>query len=296
MVNAFSPARPAAIDCREIGAEDVNAIADLLTCGFPGRQKSYWLRGLARMEALGVPDGYPRFGYMMLSAGKPVGVILTLYRAFLNSQGECSVRCNLSSWYVEPAFRSCASLLISQALKPRDVTYINLTPAPSTWPIVEAQGFRRFSEGQFFAFPALSFKGTGFGVSTISSAETDLPQAERAILDDHARFGCLSLVCRTPKDDAPFVFAPFSVKSGRLSLPFMRLIYCRDMANFVACAGALGRFLLRRGVMSVLLDVKDSRPALPGVYSERLGRKYFKGPNPPRLGDLTYSELVVFGP
>ena len=42
----------------------------------------------------------------------------------------------------------------------RDVTYINISPAPPTWPVVEAQGFRRFSEGQFFAVPALSPKGS----------------------------------------------------------------------------------------------------------------------------------------
>jgi len=296
MVNAFSPARPATISCREIIEEDLGAVADLLTRGFPGRQKSYWMRGLMRMAAFDVPEGYPRFGYMVQSEGRPVGTILTLYHAFLNEQGERSIRCNLSSWYVEPAFRSYASLLIFQMLKSRDVTYVNLTPAPLTWPVVEAQGFRRFSNGQFFAFPALSFKGAAFGVAPFSSTGANLPDAERTLLQDHAELGCLSLVCHAPKGDMPFVFTPFSIKGGHLPLPFMRLVYCRDMTDFVDCAGAVGRFLLRRGIISVLLDVKDTRPALPGVYSEKLGRKYFRGPNPPRLGDLAYSEFVAFGP
>ncbi len=193
--------------------------------------------------------------------------------------------------------RSYASMLVSFALKRPEVTYINISPAPPTWPVVEAQGFKRFSEGQFFAIPALSPQGFGLSVvKVLSAAETNLPTAERAILADHAQFGCLSLVCRTQNGDLPFVFAPFSIRAGRMPLPFMRLIYCRDMTDFLLCAGALGRYLLRHGVLSVLLDVKDATPPLPGIYSKKLGRKYFKGPHPPRLGDLAYSEYAVFGP
>ena len=42
------------------------------------------------------------------------------------------IRCNVSSWYVEPAFRSFASLLVLRALKNKDVTYLNISPAPAT--------------------------------------------------------------------------------------------------------------------------------------------------------------------
>ncbi len=249
------------------------------------------------MAALAVPPTYPRFGYMMENDGKPVGVILLLYRQMSDETSAVYIRCHLSSWYVEPSMRSYASMLVSFALKRPDVTYINISPAPPTWPVVEAQGFKRFSEGQFFALPALSSKGFGLSVVKVpSAAEINLPAAERAILADHAQFGCLSLVCGTENGGLPFVLAPFGIRAGRMPLPFMRLIYCRDMADFLLCAGALGRYLLRHGVLSVLLDVKDTTPALPGIYSQKLGRKYFKGPHPPRLGDLAYSEYAVFGP
>ncbi len=108
------------------------------------------------MAALPVPPNYPRFGYMMENDGKPVGVILLLYRGMFEESGAGYIRCNLSSWYVEPSMRSYASMLVSFALKRPEVTYINISPAPPTWPVVEAQGFKRFSEGQFFAVPALS--------------------------------------------------------------------------------------------------------------------------------------------
>ena len=33
-----------------------------------------------------------------------------------------------------------------------------------------------------------------------------------------------------------------------------------------------------------------------GKYFAEYGPKYFKGPAPPRLGDLSYTELVILGP
>jgi hypothetical protein len=76
----------------------------------------------------------------------------------------------------------------------------------------------------------------------------------------------------------------------------MQLVYCRDIAEFVRCAGAIGRALIRHGKISVVLDANGRIPGLPGFYSTLRGRKYFKGPHPPRLADLTDTELVLFGP
>ena len=66
-----------------------------------------------------------------------------------------TIRCNVSSWYVEPAFRTYATLLVSQALRHKNVTYLNVSAAPHTWPIIEAQGFSRYCDGIFVAAPML---------------------------------------------------------------------------------------------------------------------------------------------
>jgi len=76
----------------------------------------------------------------------------------------------------------------------------------------------------------------------------------------------------------------------------MQLIYCRDICEYVACAGAIGRYLLGRGKVSVILDANGSVPGLVGIYTEKRGRKYFRGPHRPRLADLTDTELVLYGP
>jgi hypothetical protein len=76
----------------------------------------------------------------------------------------------------------------------------------------------------------------------------------------------------------------------------MQLIYCRDVAEYVQCAGTIGRALIRQGKISVLLDANASVPGLIGIFFRARGRKYFKGPRAPRLADLTDTELVLYGP
>ncbi|HEY2248498.1 MAG TPA: acyl-CoA acyltransferase, partial [Bradyrhizobium sp.] len=136
-MNALRPK----IRCREIGEADLGGIADLLARGFYGRSRDYWLQGLHRQAARDVPQGYPRFGYMLDHEGVPVGVLLLIY-SLRDSDGETAVHCNLSSWYVEPAFRNYAPMLTSLAQRRKEVSYFNISPAHWTWPIIEAQGFR----------------------------------------------------------------------------------------------------------------------------------------------------------
>jgi hypothetical protein len=86
------------------------------------------------------------------------------------------------------------------------------------------------------------------------------------------------------------------IRRGWIAPPAMQLIYCRDIAEFVACAGAIGRTLLRCGKISVVLDANGAVTGLTGIFSKARGRKYFKGPHRPRLADLTDTELVLYGP
>ena len=116
------------IRCREISATDIDAVADLLTRGSFGRPREYWMQGLRRQAAREVPAGYPRFGYMIDHDGTPVGVLLLLY-AERGSGTDATIYCNLSSWYVDPAFRNYAPLLTKIAQKNKEVTYLNISPA-----------------------------------------------------------------------------------------------------------------------------------------------------------------------
>jgi hypothetical protein len=244
-----------------------------------------------------VPEGFPRFGYMLDHEGAPVGVLLLIYTA-RDDGGGTSIRCNLSSWYVEAAFRSYAPMLTNVAQRHKHVTYVNISPAHWTWRTIEAQGFRAYCGGLFFSFPVLSGPARGMRVEVVqqnAQAVDGLSEADVALLAQHGAYGCLSLVCRAA-DGRGFPFVLQSKRFRRIALPVMQLIYCADVADYVACAGAIGRFLLRRGWISVALDANGRMRDLVGLYSEPRGRKYFKGPRRPRLADLSDTELVIYGP
>jgi hypothetical protein len=134
-------------------------------------------------------------------------------------------------------------------------------------------------------------------VSPETRAIDGLSGTEVERLARHAGYGCLSLVCRTPDGGAfPFILVPMRIRRGWIAPPAMQLIYCRDVAEFVECAGSIGRALLRHGKISVILDANGPIAGLTGIFSRARGRKYFKGPHRPRLADLTDTELVLYGP
>jgi len=286
------------IRCREIGESDIDRVADLLTRGFFGRSRDYWMQGLLRQSRREVPQGYPRFGYMLDNDGAPVGALLLLY-SLREVGGEMAVHCNLSSWCVEPAYRNYAPMLTKIAQRHNEVSYFNISPANWTWPIIEAQGFRAYCKGLFFSFPLLSSVASGTTVEIVPADATEvdgLAPCDVRLLARHAAYGCLSLVCRTRNGVFPFILQQIRIRRGWFAPPAMQLIYCRDVADFKACAGAIGRLLLSRGKISVLLDANGRVPGLIGLYTEKRGRKYFRGPHRPRLADLTDTELVVYGP
>ena len=84
------------------------------------------------------------------------------------------------------------------------------------------------------------------------------------------------------------------MRPQRIAPRAMQLIYCADVADYVACAGAVGRFLLRRGRFSVALDANDRMKGLVGLYRKTGCPRYFKGPQRPRVADLSDTELAIY--
>jgi hypothetical protein len=273
---------------RQIQEADLGAVATLLSRGFRFRPKSYWLRGLARLRARALPAGYPRYGLMLENDGRPVGAILTIYSR-VPTNGGLATRCNLSSWYLEPEFRGYAPLLAS--FRDPTVTYVNISPAPNTWPTIEAQGFTCIREGWFLSFPVLRRGDAAVRILPLSGAPHDLP--ERGLLEEHAALGCTVLVLETAGEHLPFVFAPRPLLHR--TIPGIKLAYCRDFSDYIRFAGAIGRYLLSRGIPAVVVDNDPRARELTGFPIERTRRYYVRGPNSPGSGDLAYTETVFFG-
>jgi len=282
------------INLREIDKADIREVVNLLTTGFRRDRRShdFWMRALKRLSEHPTPEGFPQYGYLLECEGTSVGSILLIFSSIL-VDGAKTIRCSVSSWYVEPAFRCYAAMLVSRALKHKDVTYFNITPRGHTHSILEAQGYVRYCAGRFLSIPMLNSSPYSCRVKAVASdirPDEDLSASEIELLLAHLSYGCISLTCSSANGRHPFVFMP----RKKLGVPFAYLAYCRDLKEFVQFAGPLGRFLAGRGFPLVVLDSNGPVPGLVGSYSDGFP-KYFKGPVQPRLGDYAYSERVMFG-
>ncbi len=66
----------------------------------------------------------PRFGYVLEGEQAIVGVLLLIS----SRRPDGRIVANLSSWYVEPAWRAHSTLLVSMTTKNKRVTYLNASP------------------------------------------------------------------------------------------------------------------------------------------------------------------------
>jgi hypothetical protein len=289
--------------CRPIGEADLDDVTRLLTQGFPERSEHYWRQGLERHRSSPIPDGCPRFGFVLECDNRPVGVLLTLC-ASVTRNDRSFIRCNMSSWYVEPRFRTYAPLLDNVAMRRKDVTYFNISADPRTWPMQEARGFQRYCRGEMLAFPLLSpsLPGVRLRDANGNGPYDDLAEDERRILADHAGYGCVCLIGTDERGSEPFVFIRRPSESIRRRLgwspiSYFHLVYCRSTSELPRFAHAIGRHLIRRHAMPwIVVDAIEPIPNLKGWFIGEWGTKFTRGPTPMSLGDLAYTELVLFGP
>jgi hypothetical protein len=280
--------------CREIVEGDLDDTVDLLTRGFrTQRSRAFWERAVSRLAEREPPPGLPRFGYALVSGDAVVGVLLVISSAIPDGNGT-SLRCNMSSWYVEPDFRSYGTLLERRALRHREATYLNVTPAPHTRPGLLAQGYSAYAGGRAITAPALSRNSAEAQVIIATPGLVpggDLSAGEVRLLVEHASWGCISLVCVSGGQRFPFVFAR---RRRHALLPFAYLLYCREIGSFVRFAGPIGRFLAKRGMLLVAADTSGALRGVPGMYLDGYP-KYYRGSQPPCPSDLAYTERAVFG-
>lgn len=290
---------PGGVRCRLIGPDDLDAVADLLTAGFPRRDRNYWVAALRYLKERDTPEGYPRYGFVLSHGDRIVGVLLLIFTAGMNGSAP-SIRCNVSSWYVTPEFRTLAPLLAHRALRDKQVTFINTSPADNTLPTITAQGFERFCNGVFAAAPALTSRawtGKVIRLSDTARPQDYLADFEVTLLQDHAARGCVSLILQQYGNSYPFIFRRRLVGqvSDHVGMPCAQLIYVRDLECVARLSGLIGRYLALRGMPLLLIGTNHSMAGVPGKYYAERAPMYYRGPDRPRLGDLAYTEGALFG-
>jgi hypothetical protein len=281
---------------RPIAPSDLGDVVSCLTRGFPERAPSYWTNALQRLTKRDTVDDYPRYGYLMEASGKVVGVILLIFSRRLTA-GQSDIRCNLSSWCVDPEYRGYALALPMNGVRRKGVTYTNISAAPHTRLGIEAMGFQLFSSGLFVFAPLLSRSPAGTRVVAYCESAPEaalLDPIERQILAEHAAFGCRALIGVHADRAVGFVLQSRPLLSGG-AIPCERLIHCRDVSEVAAFAGAIGRHLLKRGVFFCLIDAGGPVPGLVGKFLRDREPKYFRAPPRPLWAISLIASLFCWG-
>jgi hypothetical protein len=275
---------------REITDDDLEAVRDLLVEGFSQRSVGYWTKGLANLSSLPPVEGFPRYGYLVEADEAGQGVLLTI----TSDRGVEGVRTNLSSWYVRQGYRQFATGLLARALKLENTTFLNPSPSDHVVPILEAFGFEPYTTGMvaFDVRTAMRGRSSRGEVRRLGTSDlANLSDPDREISTDHLRMGCD--VLRLEADDRAGLLI-HRRKWIKHSLPCSQVILT-DPDLMTELAGPVMRALVSRGSLLVLCDV-DQTPEPSGGRVFRRGIRYFRGAAAPRVGDLSYSELAVFGP
>ena len=293
IVNTDPSCQPATLSIREIADTDIGPVINLLTRGFP-HPRSRWEVRLERLRTRSAPPDMPRYGYVLETDGRPVGVLLLIssLRTIGNRQELFS---NLSSWYVEPDYRGNATQLLKRALTNKQATYLSISPATHVRPIYEALRFKRYSEGQVLAVPALACNRQDQPARVVAAdgfKAAGITEEEQRLLEIQAGYGCITSLCSVDGHTQPFVFVPRMIKGF---IPCVQLVYCRDISDFVDVAGTVGRRLLRLGRPFVLIDADGPIAGIPGKYFPDKAPKYYKGSTAPARGDLIETEATIFG-
>jgi hypothetical protein len=275
---------------REITDDDLEAVHELLVEGFPLRSKDYWTQGLANLQHLPHVEGFPRYGYLIDADHAPQGLLLTI----TSERGAHGVRTNFSSWYVREGYRHFALLLFRHALELENTTFINPSPSEQVVPILKTFGFEPYTAGLLVLDLRTAMRGRSAraAVQRLGIGDlTDLSERESQIAEDHLRMGCEVLRIETDDRAALLIHRR---KWVRRVVPCSQVILC-DPDLMIDLAGPVMRALAGRGSLLALCDIDQSAKPAIGRVSPR-GIRYFKGATPPPAGDLSYSELAVFGP
>jgi len=274
-------------EIREIAAEDLPAVIDLLSEGFPAKDRAYWQDSIAALEQRPLVAPYPRYGYVLIADGAPQGVIL-----LITTTVGGTARSNLSSWYVHPDHRNLASFLFQRSLKTKGGLYLNVSPAPQVMPIVKAFGFQPYTAGTYMLDPSAVFHSAKGRVRAFdTSAANALEDAAADVIKRHQAYGCTAI---TIEDTEGVMPALYRVRMVRGVVPVAGFVWGTP-ERLIRNRGALMRWLIGRGILAAFVDAPCGETETGVRLFREKGVRYRKGNGDVQVGDLRETELAVFG-
>jgi hypothetical protein len=286
----------AKLQCKQIDDPDIPGVVECLAKNFPRRGRAYWRHGLEIMGRRPRVLNCPRYGFLLQAGDRVVGVLLTIYTD-LSEGGEGDLRCNLSSWCVDPEYRSFAFVLNRRAVQCKSATYSNISPAPYTWKTIEALGFRRFADLTSIYIPLLSSNARRARLVEFTESASEaggLSSYERRVLADHKSSGLPALIGVSDSIITPFVLQFRPLWKGMI--PCAQVLYCRSYTDLVAFSRPIGRYCALRGRFVLVVSSNGPIPELSGRCFPFREPRYFLGPKRPTPTDFAYTETTIFGP
>lgn len=277
-----------------ISQDNANHAIQLLATGFPNRSHDYWAAALSAIDCFGgnraaqVPAGY-----LWMDRSNPTGVMLTPASMRSQSDGTAQRIVNLASWYVEPAARWKAPLMLRSVMQQHEAVYTDLSPTEPVQKMLTAFGFKQVTRGvslNLLAVEAITGR-TSSRVQDLGAVPAGAIKREtRDLLLQHRPFNCAAAAF---KDGDSWCAMLFKLRRVR-GVPAAVLAYCESNAAFYRNLGHIARYLLRKGRLVLVVDVPLTSNATGFLQTEK-HTKFVRGTVTADVTDHAGSELVLFG-
>jgi len=219
--------RPATLD-------DAEAVCALLQRGFPHiNDPAIWNR-LFDYPWERLP---PTYGFVLTADQIVVGYLGLIY-ASRTINGKRGIMCNMSSWYVEPAYRGWGGAMLSEVLAhDPSLTYTALTAAALPKAMIKVMEFTDSIDTSIVLPPLLHVSTLGKRPQITYDPEQmrqHLNEDERLILDDHAKTDCLHVLIRDGDRYAYLVVKrrPYRLRSW-IQVNASKVLYCSNPEVFI---------------------------------------------------------------
>lgn len=241
---------------RPLEASSFPVALALLCEGFPERSPAFWEAGLQRLQKHGGNHeaGYP-FGFLLMEGEKAVGIALTPASLRHQGDGNRQTVVNMSSWYVQPAHRWRAGIMLKTIFADKSVVFTDLTPTEDVQKMLPVFGFRAVNKGILFhALPFALFGSWSARVSLLQETVA-LPSSSLSsgTVQAHRHLGCRMLRMEGSAGPQLVIYRPIRHRG----VPGAHLIYAESDAALAAGFGALARHLLAQGLLFLITDCRD---------------------------------------
>lgn len=212
---------------RPVTRDDFQAICQFLNMGFQDNSIPW-----SRLFEYDWIEDRPDHGFLLTIDERIIGFLGTVYsRPDAGGRGVTWL-CNLSSWFVEHAYRGWGSYLLWAATRRTDTIYTSITPGRETQSMLKTLRYRTLDKERHF-LPLLNPRtirrgrlATEFDLERI---RLELADNDRKILDDHASYDLLHVLIKDDRGSAYLILKRrllFLRRKRRI--PSSELLYCNN--------------------------------------------------------------------